>query len=114
MTHDMSNAVQFFRPMPVTNARCCSDAHVMCDKCAAAALAVSTPVPNTTPAENEALVVNSTPDWDSLFAQDAAARRQRNAGAAQNERKPQGAPEVVANAGEEQPLTLNAAKAFGW
>lgn len=32
--------VQFMREMPVTNKRCCSDSRVMCDRCAAAALAV--------------------------------------------------------------------------
>lgn len=32
------NYVTFSEPMPVTNAACCSDGRVMCEKCAAAAL----------------------------------------------------------------------------
>lgn len=35
----MSNIVRFTNPVLVTNASCCSDGTVMCDKCAAAALA---------------------------------------------------------------------------
>lgn len=33
-----NNVVQFTRPMMVTNAACCSDPRVMCERCAAAAL----------------------------------------------------------------------------
>jgi hypothetical protein len=36
-----SNVVQFMEPMPVTNAQCCTDPRLRCQKCAAEAIAAA-------------------------------------------------------------------------
>src|SRR5438067_1723846 len=62
MLPDLSDVVQFFRAMPVTNAECCSDAHVMCRRCAAAALAADAGPEPVDPEE----ALNAAPEDDIL------------------------------------------------
>lgn len=58
-----TNAVQFGRAMPVTNAACCSSQTVQCPRCAAAALAAATPTVNVPPA----VPMPPTPSLDELL-----------------------------------------------